>query len=264
MAIKKYVKGVAKKVGRIARKRYAPKGKMNYNRMAKDVMYLKSVLNPEKKTFQLTNTDQGIGQVAGNVSAYYAADITPIPSQGTTSITRNGNSIRLHSSYFKFQFQQQSATTSKIDFKIMVIQVNGNPWGSPGGLAVPAMFNPNSFILNGVSNAGIIDYNSDRNTSTFSTFRILRTKNFTLPENQIASQTMIRNVSFGMKYKSHHVKFQADGSNTIQGGQIILLILANNGNASTGTASTLSGTQSTAVNTGALLQQDITHYFYDN
>jgi hypothetical protein len=249
MAIKKYVKRVAKKVGRIARKRYAPKGKVNYSNIVKDVKFLKSVLNPEKKTFQYTNTDQGLGQCSGNVSAFYVSDITPLPAQGTTSITRNGNSVRLHSSYCKFQFQQQSANVqSPMRLKIQVIQVMGTPYTSLGGLAIPAMYNANSFITGGT----IIDYNSDRNTNTFGTFKVLREKRITLPANIISGQHMVKTISFGMKYKSHHVKFALDGSQTIQSGQILLLILADNGNSSTGTASTLAGTQATAVKTGAL------------
>lgn len=260
--IKKYAKKAVKKVGRIARKRYAPKGKVNYNRIAKDVMYLKSVLNPEKKTFQLTTTDQGVGQCAGNVSSFYVRDITPLPSQGTTSVTRNGNSIRLSTSYFKFQIQQQSANVqSPIRFRFLVVKVLGAPYtGGLGGNLVPTMFNANSFITGG----SIIDYNSDRNTQSFKNFIVLREKRVTLPANAISGQHMVKTLSFGMKYKSHHVKFTSDGSLAVSDGQLVLIVLADNGNASTGTVSTLGGTQATAVNTGALLQEDITHYYYDN
>lgn len=260
MAYKKAFRKIGKKIVRHAKKRYMRKGNLNVGKIMRDVSYLKSVLNPEKKRFQLTNTDQGIGQCTGNVSAFYVTDITPVPAQGTTSVTRNGNSLKLHSSYFKFQFQQQSATTSQISFKIMVIEVKGTPYTSLGGTMVPNMFNANSFITGG----SIIDYNSDRNPEAFKNYKVLCTKVVTLPCNQISTQTMIKNVSFGMKYRSHHVKFLNDGSQSIATGQLVLLILANNGNASTGTVSTLGGTQSTAINTGALLQQDITHYYYDN
>lgn len=261
MAYKKTFRKIGKKIVRAAKKRYVRKGNVNVGKIMKDVSYLKSVLNPEKKTFQYTNTDQGLGQCAGNVSAFYVSDITPLPSQGTTSVTRNGNSIRLHSSYCKFQFQQQSANVqSPMRLKIQIIQVMGTPYTTLGGLAIPAMYNANSFITGG----SIIDYNSDRNTNTFGTFKVLREKRVTLPANIISGQHMVKTISFGMKYKSHHVKFTTDGSNAIQQGQILLLILADNGNASTGTVSTLSGTQATAINTGALMQQDVTHYFYDN
>jgi len=260
--LKKYAKKMGRKVVKAAKKRYVKNGSANIANITKDVMYLKSVLNPEKKIFQYTATDQVVGQCSANVSAFYVKDITPLPSQGTTSVTRNGNSLRLSSSYFKFQLQQQSANIhSDIRFRFIVVKVLGTPFtGGLGSNLVPNMFNANSFITGG----SIIDYNSDRNTQSFKNYVILREKRITLPANQQSSQHMLRTFSFGMRYKSHHVKFTTDGSNAISDGQLVLIVLADNGNCSTSSASTLAGTQATAVNTGALLQEDITHYFYDN
>lgn len=259
--IKKVAKRVAKKAGRAMKRRYVTKtGKgLRMGQIVKDVAYLKSVLNPEKKLYSITNTDGAVGQCVGNNNGYWVQDITPLPSQGTTSSTRNGNSIKLHSSYLKFQLQAQSSSNgTPIKFRVMVIKVIGEPQvisSAPG-----EMFKNNSFVTGG----SIIDYNSDRREDTFKRFVILRSRNVYLRPNYHTSQLSIATFGMGLKYKSHHIKFTTDGNQTIADGQIFLLILADNGNASLSTTSTLAGTASTAVATGANLQFDINHYFYDN
>lgn len=76
MAIKKYVKKVARRVRGKAIKRYFSKGyKPKMGRIVSDIKYLKSVLNPEKKVYQYNKTDGLLGQCNINNSAYYMTEI---------------------------------------------------------------------------------------------------------------------------------------------------------------------------------------------
>lgn len=262
MAYKKVMKKVAKAAGRAAKRRYfkgSGYSKPNVQRMVKDVAYLKSVLNPEKKRVNINTTDQIVGQTNANVSAYYALDITPQMAQGATGSTRNGNSIKLHSSHLRFQFQTQMASNPRYRLKIQVIKVLGQPI-SPIGNAVTTMLEPNPFVTGGT----IYDFYSDRDPENFKQFRVLRTKYLTIQPNQITNVASIANISFGMKYKSHHIKFNSDGSSVAADGQLFLLITCDNGNVNAATASTLNGTVLTAANTGLIFQHDITHFYYDN
>lgn len=263
MYFKKTVKKAAKKSSRYLNKRYFKK-KSNYTpkwgRIEKDVAYLKSVLNPEKKKHQQSFTDGLVAQCTGNLDSYFCLDVTPNPAQGTTSITRNGNSIKLHSAYLKMQFQNQSSSNvNPMRMRVMLVQVIGQPLASTATF-IQRFLKPNQFIP-GVS---IYDYFSDRNEESFKQYRVLRSKNVYMRANQHSGQQSIVNTSCGIKFKNYHVKFSSDGSTTIQDGQLYLLILADSGNSSTSTTSTLTGTAITAPNTGSFVQMDLTTYFYDN
>lgn len=261
MAKSNFVNKAVKKVGRAVKRRYF-KGKGYGNpkigTMMKDIKYLKSVLNPEKKTWNLAVTDGLIGQTSNNVGmGYFSQDVTPDPAQNATSIGRNGNSIRLHSSYFKFQLQSQANFTSPMRVKLMLIKVMGPPQTTTN--IVTTMFDDNPFIGGG----SIVDYNSDRNQSAFKQYKVIRTIYTTLPAPAYAGQQVVKTISMGVKYKSHHIKFFADASSQIQDGQLVLLGFADNGNRGTNN-SVLTGTASTIALSGANIQCDFTTWFYDN
>lgn len=262
MAKKSMFSKLAKKVGRAARRRYVTKtGKgLRVNQIIKDVKYLKSVLNPEKKTYQINVTDDLVGQCNGNLSADFARDITPIPAQGTTSVTRNGNSLKLHSTYVKFQFQPQSSNGFPMKFRVMICKVIGAPVTDVVNTFTPRYFKTNPFVTGGQ----IYDYNSDRREDTYKDLRIIRSAVVSIPANQHTGQTQLKNFAMGIKWKSHHVKFTTDGSQTVSDGQIVLLVLGDVGNKSSSNASTLNGTAVLAVNTGSNISYEMTHYFYDN
>lgn len=257
MAFKKYVKKVARKVGRRIRKRYTKNGKANISRIVKDVSYLKSVLNPEKKRYTLTALGQILGQVFYNASGYYIADITPTPAQGITNATRNGSSIKLHSSFMQMQFYGQSATTASCRIACYIIEVKGSPDGSFGA---SSMFNYNNFVGGG---ATVYDYNSSLNPDLFGEYKILAKKTFKYAPDQFSGQQVVMTKKIGMRYKNHHVRWNGNGS-TLSGGQIIMILMADTGNSSTANASTLTNIAQTAVSTGLIFNYDMVHYFYDN
>lgn len=262
--IKATVKKVYKKARGKAIKRYFNKGySPNISNIIKDVSYLKSVLNPEKKKTQIrTTVAVPCGQTNGNASGFIAVDITPQPSQGSASIDRNGNSIRLHSQHMKFHVYGQVNTVSPIRFKMMLIRVKGTPYTSTSTF-VDELLENNAFILNAGSTA-IIDYSSDFDVNQYGKFQILRTKYIKLAGETVTGQREIKTFTVGMKYKNHHVRYVADGGNAIANGQIMMVILADNGNMSSGTACTLTNAVNTGVSTGSSWNYDINSYFYDN
>ena len=259
MAIKKYAKKLAKKAIGYAKKRYVRKGRPNVGRIVKDVAYLKSVLNPEKKIYQQNQVDGLVGQCDVNNNGYFLRDITSVMAQGTTNVTRNGNSIRVCSAYAKFQLQMIDASRGPgCTFHAYIIRVRGQPQTLAD---IPAnMFKANSFITGG----SIIDVNSDRDEETFSQYQVIAKRVVRFPSNNHNTQHLIKNFRIPLKFKNYHVKFSANGSNVIQDGQLVLLVLSDNGNISTTTASTLVGTQSTAIDTGHRIQMDYTAWYYDN
>ena len=56
---------------------------MRTRRIARDVAYLKSMINAEKKHLRTDVENVVMGQVNGNSNGYYVVDVSPAPSQGT-------------------------------------------------------------------------------------------------------------------------------------------------------------------------------------
>lgn len=229
-----------------------------------EIAKLVGMLNAEKKTFTISNQNVAIGQVIVNNNGFYSFDCTPIPAQGTTSITRNGNSIKLHSSFIRMQFSQQSGTVNPIKVRIRMDLVKGTPQSA--GTWPSTILEPNPFITGGGS---IYDYNSQTNADYFGILKTIFTRQIVVRQDTVTSGTTITDVMIPLKYfrgKGHHVRFAQDGAQTISDGQLILFVTCDNGNASTSTACTLSGPPlgGSAANTGLQMSYNIIHYFYDN
>lgn len=265
MAFKKFVKRVAKRAGRALKKRYF-KGKgygnPNVGQIASDVMMLKKLVNAEKKHTTLSANGLSVGQFSGNAAGLYALEITPVPSAGVSEVQRNGTSIKLTSSYLRFQLVGQSALINRTRVKIMIIQTRGNPVSSINSW-VADRFKPNPFITGG----SIIDYNSAWNTNQYGGFRVLKTKYVTIQPDSVSSETNIQTIGFGMKYnkgKGVHIRYQS-GTSTPANTQLFMIVMADTGNANSVTATTgFSGIAQTAVNTGINWSYYMTHYFIDN
>lgn len=254
-----YAKGVAKKAWRagvgLAKKRYLGKGGMK--NIVRDVARIKRIVNSEKKYFNYKSTSAvAVGQVSGNSNAGLYLDTTPLPTQGVTRSTRNGASIKLASQYYRFQIVQQSATTSPIRIRLQLYQVIGAANNINVGVAQGEIFSSNPFN-------GLVDFHSARNPDYFRDYKLLRQKTVTLPTDPLASSLMLKELAFGMKYKSHHIRFSGD-SQTVTQGQLILCIQCDNGNCSTTTASTTANIPTTIINSGFTVQWTVDSYFYDN
>lgn len=241
------------------------KGNVSLTRVIKDVNILKSVVNAEKKRFHVTTSSaQQFGQVGGNASGHYIADITPLVPQGSGNAQRNGSSIKPHSMYAEFQMFHQPSTVAKQKIVIEVFRVLGIPLSSMT-TAAGQIFNPNQFVYNqNASNPYIIDLQSSRDQDYFKDFQLLARKTITLDPDQFTGQSVVKYVKLGMKFKNEfHIKYN-DDTTTPTSGQIIMTIRCDNGNANGSTASTLTGIPITSVNTGVYMNYDITYYYYDN
>lgn len=265
MAYKKYVKKAKRWANKKIAKPYVTgnpkrtrKARMNlYN----EVAAIKKLINVEKKVHNISYTSNlGIGQVIGNGAGWYIADITPTPAQGITESTRNGASIKLTGSRLNFCFQQQSATTTAIKCRIMIIHITGKTV-TPADW-VNTRYELNQFVLNAGSPA-IVDYNSQLDLNGQGGFKILRTAMVYLKQDNYSGVLSVKNFSMGLKYRNHHVRFNGNGV-TPQDGQILMFLQPDVGNASSVTACTLTGVPVTAVSTACTVNYNIQHYFVDN
>lgn len=251
---KKQVRRAWRAGTKFVKKRYLHKGGMA--NVIRDVALIKKVINSEKKLYRASAGPAVVGQVSGNSNAGLYLDLTPIPSQGTTRSTRNGASVKLCSQYFRFQITQQSATVSPIRLRFQLFQNVGSQNNINVGVASGELHQSNPFN-------GLIDYNSNRNPDYLRDWKLLREKKITLPTDPLASTLMIKELAFGMKYKSYHIRFNGDTNTPLQG-QMIMVITADNGNCSTTTASTTANIPITIINSGATVAYSVDSYFYDN
>lgn len=263
--------GYIKKLGRKAYKATGyknpyKKGKLQPSRvvsqlpkLARDVGSLMKMVNAEKKRIvQVSSSGQVVSQVFNDNSAHYLVDITPNPSQGVTISSKTGNSIKLHSTNFDFQFTSQANAISGMLIKIQIVKVIGLNYTDINDV-MNKFVNPNKFIT---GTPVIYDTSSDRDPDYFKNFQILRTVYCKLPDEQIANQVSMIRKRFGIKYKNHHIRTN-DDTTSVSMGQIFMLITADRGN-SGNTASTRGRIPITQANTGVGLEYANTHYYYDN
>lgn len=260
--IKKGSKKVVEFVKGAVKKRYGGGYIRGGLALTRDVLALKALLNVEKKKFNLISPNPyEIGQVNANVSAHVSVDITPIPAQGTTAITRNGGSIKLTSSYMEFLFRQQSACVMDAHGVIEI-------WKTKGNTIVPStevlkMYLANGFVAQYNSGLQIIDTQSNLALSYLGNFQKLKTRKFTIKADQFAGTNGQASVKIGMKYKEHHIRYE-DASTVPTKGQLFMVVRVARGNISSTTTSTLNYVPDTALNTGIFMDYNIQHYFVDN
>jgi hypothetical protein len=260
--------GIYRKVRKAIRKagqRYKAKaggrqstGGVRVMKMAKDILYLKSVLNPEKKRFTGGASDIAIGQVNGNTDGGYFADTTPTPAQGITYDTRNGASIKLHSSMYHFQFTQQVGVVADLKLIVEFFVITGEPY--TGFTFRNERFLPNPFIAGG----DIRDYNTLTNPDNYQKGKCIARRYITIKQDATGSVKNLTDLKIPIlhnKGQGHHIRFNKD-TQTIESGQMYLMIRADRGNI--GAVSTLSGIPDVNINTGVNMAINVVHYFYDN
>lgn len=234
--------------------------------MIKDVMYLKKMINVEKKQFNNTTTQAlGVAQVVGNSSGHQIFDITPTPTIGTSSTTRNGDSIKVVSAYHKFVFYQQANNVNQTRYIIEYFLVKGRANSSPQGL-ISDIYKPNRML--GIAPSGgvtgtVYDYNSDRLQEGFKNYVLLKRKRFSLAADNYSGLNNTKEIAIKLQFKNYHIKYQT-GTNVPDCGQILCVVRADLGNWSDTVASTITNAIVKPVLTGAGFQFDHTWYFVDN
>lgn len=271
-------KKLARKGAKFVRKRYTAKpggrkatGGLRVAKMAKDILYLKSVLNPEKKRFEFatatTNSVGQLNQIAGSYSeGRYFYDCTPTPSQGITYSTRNGASIKLHSTMWQFQFVQQASAVSDVKLIVEIFKITGEPY--TGFNFFQERYAVNPFIREVISGAiaGIRDYNSQLNPDNFMKGTLVARRKVTIKADPTTSAKMITDLKIPIKYnkgQGHHIRFDKD-TNNVESGQLYLVIRADRGNIGTVAASNITGVPDVAPATGVDFLWNKVDYYYDN
>jgi len=268
MGLYKKAAAMGRRAAQAIKKRYTAKpggrkstGGVRVAKMAKDIMYLKSVLNPEKKRKETQKSGPTItlGQVNGNSDGAYYEDITPIITQGIGSDQRNGAGLKLHSSMWHFQFVQMPAASGRIRGVIEIWEVNGDPYPAASTEWFDEHYQLNPF-------SGVRDLNCMTNPDHFMKGKCIARRNFSVAADQVTGEKMVTDLKIPIKYnkgQGKHIRYQKE-TDTVANGQMYLLIRLDRGNRSTAVVSTLSGVPDPAVNTGIYMNYNKMDYFYDN
>jgi len=260
-AVKNYVKKQGKRLGRFVKHRYYSKKKgIKVGQIVKDVAALKNMVNAEKKLIDMTIIPgDGVGQFTGPHAdtGYYVSDITPIPTQGVTFNTRNGASIKLSSLEVRAQIIQQANTTAPVVVYMYIIGVKGIPQTADASF-VGKFINQDSMYL-------FSDAHSLRNPMFYKNFYVIAKKRMRLGQDMITgTMNEIKDYQFNFRIKQHvHYNYDA---NTVASGQLMLLLVADNGN-NGGTAGSgfLGSTPAqTAALTGVYFKSQFRFHYYDN
>lgn len=233
------------------------KGKISTTRLIKDVAYLKSVLNPEKKEITGSLFNNSVGQVNGNSSGHQAYDVTPIVSQGVTGQTRNGNSIKIHSMVFKGQILQQASNHHQGKIKFQLYLNKGTSFAAWTGADIAQILSPNPIN-------SIYDINSSRATDTFKNWVLLKTKVYNIKQDNYSGVQGWVDFTIPLKFKSYHVKYGDDNTNAVTNGQLIMVVTADSGNRSSTIVSSVSDIPVLGINTGFDVKLYQKYWFYDN
>ena len=251
---------------KFVKKRYNVGGKRklknaNTGAIVADVMKLMSMVNAEKKIYQLSLQTQYVGQVNVNSTGAICLDVTPMMGEGADQFQRNGISIKLHSQLWQFQISTEV-------FAQIANRVHIEFWYNTGTVLSQAtlltnVYDPSIF-------SGVIDMTSTRNSDHFGEYRLLRKHTAVLKEQSIAGAISNSTFQIPIKFnrgKGHHIRYTGIGSTNyltdVQNGQIFMIIRADNGNASGTTASTLP-VNPTGASTGAKCVFANKTWYYDN
>ena len=212
----------------------------NIPKIVQDIKTIGSMVNAEKKRIEQNVGQVLVAQSNNGVSAHYISDITPIIAEGITYNTRNGSSIKLHSSVMKFQVAQQANTITTMRLKVFIIKVVG-PTVTPN---IANFFDVNPFT-------GYYDINSSRNIDKMVGFKILKVQNVVLKADSVTGEPSKMEFMMAWKHKGDsHIRYDKD-TTTVTKGQIIMIIVADSGDVGTPL-------------TGVGVQNTTRHFYYDN
>jgi len=258
MPLRRYVKRTAKKVARVAKRRYF-KGKgysrPNLSTMVRDLALVKRSLNVEKKHIQsVISSNIDIGQTNANLNTGFSCvDITPVITQGVGYDQMTGNSVKLVSMALSLQIKQQSGTAHPMKVRMVIVKTRGTPVSA-------GTFGLNFYDINPIT--GLTDYNSERNTNYFRDYTVIKTKTLYLQPDPTSGEIMLNNYKVIMKM-NHHLKYNQN-TTTLTDGQLLVGFFCDSGNKSTTTASTLANIPVLKINSGATIQYFTKYYYVDN
>ena len=272
MGPRKFIRNTARAIKRTVKKRYnigkKKKGGINVGQIARDVASMAKIINSEKKIWdagtgnELVNGEV-VGQLDFNSTGIRTYDITPGVPTGPNAGDRNGNSIKLTSSYYNMLIQAQTNLAVTARFRIEM-------WKNPGIPIDPTtllskLYNVNPFTQ-------IIDYYSSRNADHFSHFTKIYNKIITIPNDSLSGQVYARQLQIPYSWgQGHHIRYTSSSTATsytgIETGQFFLVLLMDSGNSNavTSTNATILGSCPVTTGlTGVVVRFAQRHYYYDN
>lgn len=246
-------------------KRFFPKKRVTtkptLDSLSKEVKRLKREVKkdqPELKYFYYTSEiGKTVAQYNGAATTgAYGLDITPLPSQGTSGVTRVGDSITAHHLKLTFLIFQMAAATTDIRVRFCIFFV-------PGQDVAVATVRDSAFRTN-MSDSAIVDATSLIDYDYVpSSFQLIYDKSIVI-QGHLTSAT-----GGSPETKSHVInlanlnrKVYFDDATAIKG-YVKLIILCDTGNVSGATAVTATNCSQGAVNTGLNLNYQAEWTFTD-
>lgn len=253
-----------KKTTKAVKKRYGigkGQGGFKFTQVAKDLAWVKSRLNVEKKLYTGDVSDGRVAQVSHNSVGHYIQDLTPVISQGDGEKERVGNSLKLTGFNQKLQFRGQDECWTTRRVKIHYIKTTDTT------SSLTSIIN-DVYDVNPLT--GFVDYFSELNYANTRAHRIVMKRNYT-----VRASSGMDNVSGNLRARplgdmnismkmNDICRFPNDASQNIQDYRIIMVIFCDTGNDDTSTDSTNSGVMVPWKKTGLDFQHHFRFWYVDN
>lgn len=232
------------------------KVKQVYKSLSTRIRKLEISSRPEKKHFvPATTIDQvSVGQCNVNADAFYSQDLTPYMSQNGTSSGRIGDKVLLTGLVIKGCMLGQASQAARMKCKFIIAHVVGVPYGSASS-ALADMYDRNPLT-------SMYDYNVSRSTDTYSNFRVIATRDYSVPVDQYSGAPGFYNFTIPLKLR-HSLEYRDDGTANIKSGQLVLFVLCDSGNTNPTTASSLPNVPIITANSGMKLSMKLDYYYTD-
>ena len=202
---------LGKKAGRAVKGRYF-KGKgyaaPKIGRMLKDISYLKTVINPEKKYLD-TRVISAWSNLYPDSPMITSFNLTSIV-QGDAANQRNGNSIKLASIHLNFDVGQDTNTSQSSYYKIYVVRYKGLQ-------DTPANVQPRFLAVNPIT--GLRDYSAPRNIEHMHDFTVIKTFSGLLKADGVTNEAPIKIHEF---HKNDQTHVRWDSAHLLQEGEIYI------------------------------------------
>lgn len=256
-----------KKTTKSVKKRYGigkGQGGFKFSQVAKDLAWVKSRLNVEKKLYIGAVQTADVAQVDNNNLGYYRLNLTPTISQGDGESERNGNSLKFTGFNQKLQFLGQSRCFTTRRIKVHYIKTTDTT--SSVDNIINDVYQENPLT-------GLVDYHSELNyTNNKKAHRIVMKRNYTVRASSgmdVDSNTGHSNSrplgDMNISMKMNDVcRFGGDGSTTIQDYRIIMVVFCDTGNRHASNNSSNAGCMVGGHLTGLDLQHHYRFWYVDN
>lgn len=231
---RRYFKRQWKRGKKWALNRYYPGGKLKAKRIAKDVAWLKSIVNVEKKYLQFDYTADWARTTTGGTSGHVIQPLITL-SQGTTAGTRNGNRVKMTSLQYSMFVTPQANTTMAHNYEILILMHKGDVPDSSlttgtGGTLVSNFLDQD--------NGGFYTSRSLREIEHFNDWIVLRRIRRTLKHDESSTAGTQGHEHKGYVKLGHHLSFEGATTSPIRN-QLYFLFLSNTGTTAAGTTTGL-------------------------